>query len=146
MVYVSHETPEQTEQRLTKVLAAAVFKRYEGAYAFREYPLNAFPSSESAKALAFVKDEDVWSVLQPVSADDPLSLIIYSFHFPDQLDNSGFVGWLASHVKRELGAGVIVVCGQNSRRGGIFDYWGVPVQVGESFGALVTRLQSPSLP
>lgn len=145
MVYVSHETPEQTERRLTAVLAAAVFKRYEGAYAFREYPLNAFPSSESGKALAFVKDEDVWSVLQPVSADDLSSLIVFSFHFRDQLDNSGFVGWLASHVKGELGSGVIVVCGQNSQRGGIFDYWGVPVQVGESFDSLVTRLQSRSL-
>jgi hypothetical protein len=30
------------------------------------------------------------------------------------------------------GTGVLVVCGQNSGRGGIFDYWGVPFAVGPS--------------
>jgi len=49
------------------------------------------------------------------------------------LDNSGFVGWLATHMKRSLGTGVFVVCGQNSARGGIFDYWGCPYAIRDSF-------------
>ena len=44
------------------------------------------------------------------------------FHFPAGVDNSGFVGWLASHLKVVLGTGVLVVCGFNSQRGGVFDY------------------------
>jgi hypothetical protein len=59
---------------------------------------------------------------------------------PD-LDNSGFVGWLASHLKTAVGTGVFVVCGQNTRRGGIFDYWGVPVEAADAVLAEVRRLR-----
>jgi len=58
-------------------------------------------------------------------------LSVYTFHFDNGADNSGFVGWLASLLKRELGTGVFVTCGQNSNRGGIFDYWGSPAELGE---------------
>ena len=53
-------------------------------------------------------------------------------HFDPALDNSGFVGWLASHLKAVLGTGVFVVCGQNGARGGIFDYWGCPIRVADA--------------
>jgi hypothetical protein len=29
-----------------------------------------------------------------------------------KVDNSGFVGWLASHLKAAIGTGVLVVCGK----------------------------------
>ena len=54
---------------------------------------------------------------------------LFSFHFPAGLDNSGFVGWLASELKRRLGTGVVVICGQNSERGGIHDHWGYPARL-----------------
>ena len=62
-----------------------------------------------------------------LAADERFAL--FSFHFPPGLDNSGFVGWLATHLKRRLGTGVFVICGQNSDRGGIYDYWGCPAQL-----------------
>ncbi len=52
--------------------------------------------------------------------------------------NSGFVGWLACWLKRELGTGVVVVCGQNSRRGGVYDYWGCPAHLCEQATAFST--------
>lgn len=54
---------------------------------------------------------------------------IFSFHFADQADNSGFVGWLATRLKVELGTGVFVVCGSNRTRGGTYDYWGCPIDL-----------------
>ena len=29
----------------------------------------------------------------------------------------------------EFGSGVFVVCGQNTNKGGIFDYWGCPMEI-----------------
>jgi ribonuclease BN (tRNA processing enzyme) len=84
-------------------------------------------------ALASVRDEEVWSQLIP-SQDTTKELFkVISFHFPENLDNSGFVGWLASHLKQKLGTGVFVTCGQNSNRGGIFDYWGCPYSIEKNF-------------
>jgi hypothetical protein len=51
------------------------------------------------------------------------------------------VGWLASILKRNLGTGVFVVCGQNSRRGGIFDYWGVPLAMRNEAMSLLNELR-----
>jgi hypothetical protein len=44
--------------------------------------------------------------------------------------------------KRELGTGRFVVCGQNSRRGGIFDYWGVPLDLRTDAVRLLTVLRT----
>jgi hypothetical protein len=51
------------------------------------------------------------------------------------------VGWLASHMKQTLGSGVFVVCGQNHRQGGIFDYWGCPWDLKDRFFAEVGALR-----
>ena len=56
------------------------------------------------------------------------------------------MGWLASHLKRVVGTGVFVVCGQNSKRGGIFEYWGVPAAVGPRALTEVRRLQGQKRP
>lgn len=130
-MYISQETPEQTQQRLLKVIAEARLETFTDTYIFNEFLLEEFPAKASMHALAFVRDEEVWSELVP-SQDANLELFtLFSFHFKNDLDNSGFVGWLASHLKATLGTGVFVVCGQNSREGGIFDYWGSPVALGK---------------
>jgi hypothetical protein len=68
----------------------------------------------------------VWSQLVP--CDDPAEELfgLFRFHFPAGVDNSGFVGWLASLLKERFGTGVFVTCGQNKDEGGIYDYWGCP--------------------
>jgi hypothetical protein len=131
-MYVSYETPEQTHVRLLKVIAQAEFKIYEGTYVFDEFPLVDFPLKANADALALVRDEEGWSQLTPSRDSDEEPFKVFSFHFPERLDNSGFVGWLAWHLKQTCGTGIFVVCGQNRRRGGIFDYWGCPLAVADS--------------
>jgi hypothetical protein len=61
---------------------------------------------------------------------------------PAGMDNSGFVGWLATEFKRRLGTGVFVVCGQNRDRGGIYDYWGCPVQVRAQAAQVLDELRA----
>jgi len=128
MVQVSRETPEEIDVRLRRVIAEADFKIYGGTFAFEEFPLESFKNAR-ADALALVRDNEVWSQLVPSNEESQELFSIFSFHFDDCTDNSGFVGWLASHLKMKLGTGVFVTCGQNSRRGGIFDYWGCPSEL-----------------
>jgi len=142
-MYVSRETPAQTSARLGRVIAEADLVVYERPYAFVESDVASFPRDLSSEALAFVRDEDVWSALVPSSLpeQEQEQFIVFSFHFTADLDNSGFVGWLASHLKAVVGTGVFVVCGQNSQRGGIFDYWGAPLSVAEQVITEVRRLR-----
>ena len=141
-MYVSHESPAQTDARLRRVLAQAHLEVYDGLYAFYESPLaDGLPAALRPDALACVRDGDVWSQLAP-SADPGRELFgLFSFHFTPEVDNSGFVGWLATLCKRELGTGLFVVCGQNSSRGGIFDYWGCPAAQRDAVLELVERLR-----
>jgi Family of unknown function (DUF6196) len=130
-MYISQETPTQTQARLRKVIAEAELLVYGQPYVFEEVSVERFPSQHIADALAFVRDSHVWSALVPQRQQQQEAFFLFSFHFPPNLDNSGFVGWLASHLKASVGTGVFVVCGQNSTRGGIFDYWGAPLSVAD---------------
>jgi hypothetical protein len=141
---VNLETVAEVQARLLKVLARAELKVLEGIYAFTEHPAASIPVDRAHHALALVRDEDVWSVLEPGSDAAIEPLRVFLFHFAPGLDNSGFVGWLASHLKAVLGTGVVVVCGFNSRRGGVFDYWCVPERIGAAAIAEVHRLRAPN--
>jgi hypothetical protein len=138
-MYISTETVEQTEIRLKKVIQTATLKIYEQDYCFKEIPVAKFHFEE--QALAIVKDDEVWSFLIPANSLKTENFKIFSFHFKDGLDNSGFVGWLASKIKKELGTGVFVVCGQNTNKGGIFDYWGCPISVANEVIELIWQLR-----
>ena len=144
-MYISQETPEQTEALLRRVIAAAELTWHEGQFAFHEFPVKDFPGNELRDALAFVRDEEVWSVLKAAGPDTAEPFGLFSLHFQDGPDNSGLVGWLASTLKRELGTGVFVVCGQNRGRGGIFDYWGVPMAMRSAAGEVLKRLRQHPL-
>lgn len=126
---ISHETPQQTHKRLLRVIAAARLEVFDLAYAFDEFPLAEFPQKISSEAIAIVRDSQLWSQLIPATHSTQEQFAIFCFHFQSGLDNSGFVGWLASHLKQKLGTGVFVICGQNSQDGGIFDYWGCPLSI-----------------
>jgi hypothetical protein len=108
-MYISQESPEQTQTRLLKVLAHAEIEFFEGMFTFQELPLSDFPHHANPEALAFVRDDDVRSQLVPSNDTASELFSVFCFHFADDLDNSGFV-----------------VSGQNSNRGGIFNYWGCP--------------------
>jgi Family of unknown function (DUF6196) len=140
-MYISDETSEQMRARLLRVIAEAEFEVFARPYAFVETSAAAFPSAWVETALAFVRDDQVWSALVP--SEDPQfeRFRVFGFHFTPGLENSGFVGWLAAHLKATLGTGVMEICGQNASRGGIFDYWGVPLAVGEAAVAEIDRLR-----
>jgi len=140
-MYISAETPHQTAVRLQRVIAEAELVLLDEAYAFVESSAADFPAQLLPTALALVRDEDVWSALVPATSSGQEQFMVFSFHFPPGLDNSGFVGWLASHLKATLGTGVMVVCGQNSARGGIFDYWGAPLAMANQVRDELVRLR-----
>jgi hypothetical protein len=156
MVSISSETAEQVEQRLVQVISEAELVVHDGSWSFEE---SEVPPALTPEVLAVVRDEDVWSSLVPApgpgaetSTGVPAGTAererfgLFSFHFPHAADNSGFVGWLASHLKQELGTGVFVVCGSNTARGGIFDYWGCPESLLDDAVAVVQRLRSGAVP
>ncbi|WP_234391100.1 DUF6196 family protein [Nocardia suismassiliense] len=131
MVDISIETEAQTAQRLRRVIAEADLDVHDGVWCFRESPL-AEPPQLTPRTLAVVRDAESWSALVPFAEAEGAEVEkfgLFSFHFPAGLDNSGFVGWLAGHLKRALGTGVFIVCGSNRDRGGIYDYWGCPVEL-----------------
>lgn len=139
-MYVSRETPEETDRRLRGVLAQAEIRAYDRPYAFAESPRRE-RFALHPEALAVVGDDEVWSQLVPAGDRATEPFAVFRVHFPEGVDNSGFVGWLASRLKRDLGTGVFVVCGQNSGRGGIFDYWGCPLDQAEAVLSAVRALR-----
>jgi hypothetical protein len=140
VVSVSQETDREIDVRLLDVVRRAALTVYEGAYVFQEFGIEEFPVAASPRALAFIRDDDVWSQLVASDGTGQEEFSLFRFHFPPNVDNSGFVGWLASRLKRQFGTGVFVTCGQNSKRGGIYDYWGVPVALGPAVVAEVRAL------
>ncbi len=131
---MKEETPEQTNARLLTVIGNSEFRVLPGVYVFE--PLPEGPEGVSPEALACVRDGEQWSELVPASDDRRRTghFTIFSFHFDQRFDATGFVGWLHSHLARTTGVGHIVICGRDQRsgpalnhvRGGIFDYWGLP--------------------
>jgi hypothetical protein len=140
-MHVSHESPGQTQERLLAVLGRAELRVLEGTYAFAEHRAATIPLP-TERTLALVRDDDMWSVLREASAADRERLRVFLFHFPAEIDNSGFIGWLAGHLKAAVGTGVLVICGCNGRRGGVFDCWCVPERIGEEAVAEVHRLRT----
>jgi len=142
MVDISRETPDETDARLRRVVRMCQLKVYEGQFTFSEFPLSRFPELADARALAFVRDDEVWSQLIPADRGALQAFAVFRFHFPPGVDNSGFVGWLATHLKRRFGTGVFVVCGHNRGRGGVFDYWGAPAELADEVLGEVRTLVS----
>ena len=145
---VTPETPEQTRKRLLRVMAHARVDVLPGDYTFAEFPLAQFPAHLVAhpaiEALALVRDHAVWSALvpAPASAQAEDRYAVVCLHFAPDIPNSGFVGWLASEFKQQLGTGVFVVCGHHAADGGVFDYWGIPGSIAPQAVSLIHAIQA----
>lgn len=148
MMHVTRELDAQIEARLLTVIALADVVSYDDAFAFVESPANEIVPEIRPDAVAVVRDDEVWSQLAPIDADNAATAeryAVFRFHFPPGVDNSGFVGWLATRLKRELGTGVFVICGVNSRRGGIYDYWGCPVALRDDVRRVIDSLRAEGI-
>lgn len=143
MVTISRENHQQVSQRLESVIRQARLKVYGEPHRFAEFARADFPIRADSNALALIRDDDVWSQLLPTDVVDGDTFAVWRFHFPVNVDNSGFVGWLASLLKERFGTGVFVTCGQNSGAGGIFDYWGCPWTLREEVIQFVVELCKP---
>ncbi len=141
-MYISFETEDEKERRLREVIKKSDFRTYEGTYYFEEFALKDFSKKANENALALVRDEEVWSQLVPSNDTTEELFVMFSFHFDEHLDNSGFVGWLANYLKEKLGTGVFVTCGQNKNHGGIFDYWGCPAKLGDEVLREINKLMA----
>jgi hypothetical protein len=136
MVSISRERAVQSERRLRRVLPVAEVVHLDGIWSFRR-----FEGEAPAGALATVKDPDGWSALVSGSAVAGGRFALTRATFSPVVENSGFVGWLATTVKRRLGSGVFVICGDNPARGGIFDYWGYPIEIAGAVRELIDGLR-----
>lgn len=145
MLYVSRETPEATDERLSGVLARSTVTWLPDAYRFEEVPPGG-RMGVADPALAWIRNGATWSRLVPTdprAVDQPYGLL--QVRFPDGVDNSGFVGWLAGHLKRALGTGVFVICGYDRKDGGIYDYTAFPWKLSESVRREVEALREPAV-
>lgn len=139
-MYVSEESPDETEGRLIRLVKEAQWQFFEEAFSFAECDAAAIAGSWKSSALAWISDGDVASFLVPFTDESRDSFGLFKVCFPADRDNSGFIGWLANRLKSSCGTGVFVICGSNTARGGIFDYWGYPLALKERVLAELGRL------
>jgi|GEM_PF-308115 len=139
MVSISHERQVESERRLRAVLRAAQLVHLPGAWCFQR-----LDGDSPVAALSTVRDVDGLCALVPATPDAVEQFGVTLTTFAPQIDNSGYVGWLATAIKQRLGSGVFVICGDNPRRGGIFDYLGYPLEVADAVHALIDELRQPA--
>jgi hypothetical protein len=127
-MYISAETPEETDDRLRRIAARMEVELLDGLWWFEELSHDEYPRRVRQDAIALIRGRNGWSQLvRVISGDSALERFrIWCCHFPEAADNSGFIGWLASRIKHRTGSGVFVVCGSSAAEGGIYDYWGCP--------------------
>jgi hypothetical protein len=138
MVSISQERQVESERRLRAVLRAAQLVHLPGAWCFQR-----IEGPPPVGALATVSDVDGWCALVPATQDADELFAVTLSTFAPQIENSGYVGWLATAIKQRLGSGVFVICGDNPRRGGIFDYLGYPLEVTDAVRVLIDGLRAP---
>lgn len=138
------ESCVQTERRLRAVLRASSLSMLPGRWHYEQLAHGAFPSCARPDALALVQNGHGWSQLVPLEDDSESNepLVMWTLHFQADAPNSGFVGWLATAIKERTGAGVIVVCGYDVERGGVYDHWGCPAGVAEQVFELLDELRA----
>lgn len=138
MVSISQERPVESQRRLRAVLRTTQLVHLPEAWCFQR-----IVGDPPEGAIATIRDVDGWCALVPATEDSGEQFGLTLSTFAPHIDNSGYVGWLATAVKQRLGSGVFVICGDNPRRGGIFDYLGYPLEVADAVRNLIDELRRP---
>lgn len=139
------ETAEEMEWRLLDVISRARCEVLADDYVWATMVSGEAPRPE---AIACVRDGNTWSQFVPSSGTTAAPYRVVSFHFAEGTNASGFVAWLAAHIKRSAGTGSVVICGKDRRDTpalfqtslGVFDYWCCPVDAGDRFVAVIRAL------
>jgi hypothetical protein len=100
------EAPEQMHERLLEVIAKSRFEVLPQPYAWQGIA-NSLRIPDDA--LAAVRDGDGWYALMPAAEGANGTYRIFSFHFAEGTNASGFVAWLAGLMKQDAGTGAMVV-------------------------------------
>lgn len=103
----------------------------------------------SEGALACVRDGASWFEFVPATNEPSKERhFVVSFNFSEGASASGFVGWLATHLKQQANTGVVVICGKDARNtpgllaaaNGVFDYWCCMAEAKPRFLAAIRTL------
>src|SRR5215831_15043029 len=94
------ETAEQMHGRLLGVIARSRFETLFEPYGWQAIP---DPKRFPRAALAAVRDGDEWHALVPTIDSAEGKYRVFSFHFAEGRNASGFVAWLASLIKQNVG-------------------------------------------
>jgi hypothetical protein len=140
-----NETRSQMHRRLLGVIANARFEALTTPYAWQRMDAG----GPMDNAIAAVRDGSSWYVLSEAPPTADAGYRIFTFHFAEGSNASGFVAWLAALMREQAGTGAMVVCGFDARSSaalwqtslGLFDYWGCPLRMGEDVAALINRLR-----
>ena len=140
------ETSEHAHERLLEVIAKSRFEVLPQPYAWQGIPDSMQLPND---ALAAVRDGETWYALAPTISAADGTYRVFSFHFAEGTNASGFVAWLAGLMRDDAGTGAMVVCGFDARGSaalwrsslGLFDYWGCRWSKGDAVIALVERLR-----
>ncbi|KQW72445.1 hypothetical protein ASD03_32365 [Ensifer sp. Root127] len=136
------ETYHQMDKRLREVMKLADLEVFTNTFRFVEFEDCDFAEFVRKDALAIVRDETRWSQLVPAEELQGKLFQVLQLHFPEEVDRGGLVGWVGTHLRRSIGTDIIVICGQNSRAGGTFDYIGYPVSVASKVRAEIRNLMT----
>lgn len=143
MVDVVIESLSTMHHKLEHVLREAAVTSV-GIFVWKE--VSDLGDAGYSEALAYVCGNGGWIALVPSLESGPEQLQVVRINFEPDQDNSGFVGWLATLLKTELGADITVVCGYDSANGGVFDYWCVPISVADAALTLLDEWQRTGPP
>ena len=75
---VTVETPEQTQERLARVLRAADIEWLTGEYTYDEVDSLRLAATSLEEALAIVRDGNTWSILQTATNDAQEKFCIFA--------------------------------------------------------------------
>lgn len=89
MVDISRETPLQIETRLRSVIERAKVQIFSELYQFEEFPAADFGDRFDGRALALVRDGELWSQLVPFQDEGGEAFGLFGFHFPRTMTIAG---------------------------------------------------------
>jgi hypothetical protein len=107
MTTVKIETNSKLIERLYYVLKQSEFVEFDELYYFKQFEET--PNLEN-NALSYIRNGNYWTGLIEAEDDRTENYKIFCFKVNTTSNNSGFLGWMATEIKKKLGISIIVFC------------------------------------